>query len=422
MISMTDRVKKIFCLSLFFLLLLAAAGCWDREELEEHAYVLAVGIDYLPAEKQIEVTTSITRPVGMAAGGMGGAAGGETESFRLVTTQAPTLTGALEKQNALLSRRVVFTHNEVVIFGEDLATAGLARILDSLVRERDFRLIANLYVTDKNVKEMLRAGAKLERGLPLFLRQMEKKRGQTSLAPNVDLRVFLRDLLEAGKDPVLPLLTTRSEIPISPQELELAGEVPAAGPERSENAGKVVYPKVSGTAVFREDRLAGRLDEEETKGLLYVQNEILRGQEIIADPFGNPGQVNLVSMRSRTQIIPFLQDGSPAARIEVKVEGDLDSQNLNSAAALAEMQKQAAAAVEGHIRKALRKSQSWGADIFGIGQTFQRRLPGAWRQIENDWENIYPGLEVTVKVDYKIRHVGLVAKAPYDESRIDAED
>lgn len=388
--------------------------------------MLAMGIDYLPAEKKIEITTSIARPVGMTAGGQGGTAGGETESFRLVTTQALTLAGALEQQNTLLARRVFFTHNEVIIFGENLASAGLARILDSLARERDVRLTANLYVTDENVKEVLRTGAKLERGLPLFLRQMEQKRGQMSLAPKVDLRSFLRDLLRGGKDPVVRLLTTRPEIPLSPQELKLAGEVSPANPERSESAGMVVYPKVSGTAVFREDRLVGYLDEEETKGLLYIQNEILRGQEIIADPFGNPGQVILTSLRSSTKIIPLWQGGSPAARIEVEVEGDLDSQtsvsDLSSAAALEKMQKQAAAAVEGHILRTLHKSQNWGADIFGIGLAFQRRQPGTWKQIEKNWRNIYSGLEVKVKVDYKIRRTGLVTKAPYDEDRIDADD
>lgn len=411
---------------LLSLLLLVAAGCWDREELDELAYVLAIGIDYLPGEKQIEVTTSIARPMGMASGGQSGAAEGESENFRLVTTQALTLAGALEQQNTLLARRVFFSHNEVIIFGEELASAGLAHILDSLARERDVRLTANLYVTDENVKEVLRTGAKLERGLPLFLRQMELKKGQMSLAPKVDLRVFLRDLLKGGKDPALPLLTTRPEIPLSPKEFELAGEVSPADPERSESAGVVVYPKVSGTAVFSEDRLAGYLDEEETKGLLYIQNEILHGREIIADPFGSRGQVILASLRSSTKIIPLWQDGSPVARIEVKVEGDLNSQtsdsDLSSAAALAEMQKQATAAVEGHILRTLRKSQDWGADIFGIGLAFQRYLPDRWKQLEKDWKNIYPGLEVKVQVDYKIRRTGLATKAPYYEGRTDAED
>jgi spore germination protein KC len=423
-ICITDRGKKTISLLLISLLLLTAAGCWDREELEELAYVLAIGIDYLPVEKKIEITTSIIRPVGMAGGGQG-AAGGETENFRLVTTQALTLAGALEQQNALLARRVFFTHNEVIIFGENIASAGLALIMDSLARERDVRLTADLYVTDEDIKEVLRAGAKLERGVPLFLRQLEQKRGQMSLAPKVDLRSFIRDQLSGGKDPVMPLLTTRSEIPISPQELKLAGEVSPAAPERAKTAGMVIYPKVSGTAVFREDQLAGYLDEEETKGLLYIKNEILRGQEIIADPFGNPGQVILTSLRSSTKIVPLWQDGSPAARIEVKVEGDLDSQtsasDLSSDAALAKMQKQAAASVEGHILRALRKSRNWGADIFGIGLEFQRRLPGHWKEIEKDWKNIYPEVKVKVKVDYKIRRTGLVTKAPYYEDRIDAK-
>jgi hypothetical protein len=54
-ICITDRGKKTISLLLISLLLLTAAGCWDREELEELAYVLAIGIDYLPVEKKLRL-------------------------------------------------------------------------------------------------------------------------------------------------------------------------------------------------------------------------------------------------------------------------------------------------------------------------------------------------------------------------------
>ena len=51
--------------------LINLSRCWDREELEELAYVLAMGIDYLPDEDKIEVTTAIIRPLNVPGGEQG---------------------------------------------------------------------------------------------------------------------------------------------------------------------------------------------------------------------------------------------------------------------------------------------------------------------------------------------------------------
>ncbi len=294
--------------------LLITTGCWDREELEELAYVLALGIDYLPDEDKIEVTTAIIRPLNVPAGEQVG--GGDVEAFRLITTKGDTLSTALEQQNAFIARRAYFAHNEVVIIGENLARRGLHTVLDRFVRERDLRLAIQFFITSENVKEVMRSGARIEEGMPIFLtRWRERKNGQI-LAPVVELKVFIKNLLSAGIDPVLPRLSTRTERPISPQEAEVAGE-------DSSESEMVVYPKVSGIAVFKGDKLAGFLNNEETTGLLYVQEDITDVTEIIDDPLGNPGKVVVFILRNHTRITPLQKEGAPAARIEVMTEGEL---------------------------------------------------------------------------------------------------
>ena len=303
--------KKLLVLLLIVSLLLTT-GCWDREELEELAYVLAMGIDYLPDEDKIEVTTAIIRPLNVPGGEQGG--GGDVESFRLITTRGDTLSTALEQQNSFIARRMYFAHNEVVIIGENLARRGIHTVLDRFVRERDLRLSMQFFITSENVKDVMRSGAKIEEGMPIFLTRWQERKDGQLLAPVIDLRIFVKNLLSSGIDPVLPRLSIRTERPISPQETELAAK---------DSSEMVVYSKVLGTAVFKGDKLTGFLNDYETLGFLYVQEDIQHTTEMIDDPLGNPGKLVVFILRNHAEVTVLQKEGAPAARIEVTVEGEL---------------------------------------------------------------------------------------------------
>lgn len=309
MIRQNNSFKKLLSIALTFILL-TATGCWDREELEELAYILAIGIDYLSDEEVFEVTTAVIRPLSIPQGEQ---TGDDTEAFRLITTRGETISTALEQQNAFLVRRAYFAHSEAVIIGENLARKGLHNVLDRFVRERDLRMTMQFYITTEDVKEVMRSGTKIEEGLPIFLTRWQERKAGQPLAPIVDLRIFCKDLLSKGISPVLPRLSTITEQPISPKETEIAGK---------DESKMVFYPKVIGTAVFNDDKLAGFLNDHETNGLLYVQEDITDLTELIDDPFGKPGKVVIFILRNKTRITPLEIGAKPTALIEITAEGE----------------------------------------------------------------------------------------------------
>lgn len=427
------KTRLLFLCLLTAYTLLFTGGCWDQGELEELALVQAIGIDYLPQEKKFEVTTSIIRPGELGAGGMEGGIEGDAEPMRLITTRGKTLSGAMEQQNAFLSRRAYYAHNDVVIVGEKLASQGMHLILDRLTRERDTRLTLNVFVTGDNVKEFLRGGSRLEISLPKEIRQMKLRTSQRSLRGEANLLDFIQNLLQSGQDPYLPVVEMREETPTSPREAEI-GETGKDGKRENEVNGeningekeestenKVGYPKMYGTAVFREDRLAGFLDGYETKGLLYVEESLIDSRETINDPEGKPGEIVLITIDNSSRILTEVVNGKPRITVKIEEEGDICCQtsatNLFTPENFRRMEQSKEEVIKGYVKDVLEKTRKWETDIFGFGNKIKQNHPGYWEDLEKgEWrEEIYPKLEVEIQVESNIRRTGLIERPPFYE-------
>ena len=49
------------------------------------------------------------------------------------------------------------------------------------------------------------------------------------------------------------------------------------------------------------------------------------------------------------------------------------------------------------------------ADIFGFGESIQKKYPKEWANMENNWDEIFPQTEIEIHVDAKLRLMGRVA-------------
>lgn len=56
------------------------------------------------------------------------------------------------------------------------------------------------------------------------------------------------------------------------------------------------------------------------------------------------------------------------------------------------------------------RAQELNADIFGFGEEVRRKHPGQWKNMEDKWDELFPGLEVIPEVDAKIRRTGKITK------------
>jgi len=99
---------KIFIVLLFSLLL---SGCWDAVELEEQAYVVAIGMDE-GEDNQLEITFQIGNP---QVGSSDRANADREPASEIITLVAPDKISARDLANVSVSRKLTFSHAKMSV-------------------------------------------------------------------------------------------------------------------------------------------------------------------------------------------------------------------------------------------------------------------------------------------------------------------
>jgi spore germination protein KC len=374
-------------------MLLMLSGCWNRRELNDLAIALGIGID--KQGDQYRLSVQIVNPQEIAAikGGSNNSPitiyeeTGRTifECFRRMTTSAP--------------RKIYMSHLRILVISEEVAREGLKNLLDFFARDHELR-------TDFYVVIAREAKAKQVMGI---LQPIEKvpannmfKMLQTServWAPttSVFLDDLLSDLMSKGKEPTLT-------------GIRILGDVQSGSSvDNLKTAETNASIKYSNIGVFREDKLVGWLNEEESKAYNYIVDKIQSTIGTIPCPDG--GLLNFEVIRSKTEMKGIVNNGKPAIDLTVRVEQNIGEVactiDLNKVEMLDLLERQSEEKIKGFIAKTIQNTQKeFGADIFGFGEAIHRDEPKAWEKLQSSWNTIFPELPVQVRVEVKIKRTG----------------
>ncbi|MDO9574835.1 MAG: Ger(x)C family spore germination protein [Candidatus Contubernalis sp.] len=400
MLHLRKTLKKT-AVGILILFLLFTLGCWDRQEIDKLSLAMIMGIDYCSEINQVVYTSLITRP-GHSGGGTEGGVGqlfmgpvwvaqstGNTifEASRNITTKNP--------------RRLFESHLQAIVVGEELAHRGIGELIDFIIREREHRLIHPLLVTKGKAGEVIRAEPQLENILAQEINGLFGNQQELSTAPPMDLKDFLITLNQPGADAFAPVIEVREKNPAPDEEFAGSGE--------EDKVKKFIA--VQGTAVFSEDKLAGYLNVPETKGLLWVRGEVVRANLIPRQSDG--GQVTVYITRSGSKLEPEFTGDGLKMRIQVETEGDIAAANIKQDIAdpkvIEELEKTLANQIKQEILMAAAKSKEFKSDFFAFGAAFRRKDPKKWKEIEENWREVLPEVEVEVRVIAEIRRTGLIS-------------
>lgn len=319
--------------------------------------------------------------------------GGSSKGYYNATTSGDTLFDTLRGFTHHVGRKLYYPHNEVIIFGREIAKEGVQPYIDFFARDHESRLSVWVFVAKDKASEIFDETPRLEKMPAQEIAKLVKAQSATSQTSTVRLVDFLTRLMSKTTSPIAPMI-------------ELSGE----GNEKN------IF--VSGTAVFKKDKLVGQLDKIETRGLLWVIDKIKSGIIDVNSPSGH-GKVSLEIIRAKSKITPEIIADKIHIKIEIKEEGNIGSQtsleNLALPPSIAALEKEKAAVIESEVMAALKKARKLNTDIFGFGDALHQKFPKEWKDLENSWDEIFPDLDVELIIEAKLSRTGRISSPAVPE-------
>jgi len=364
-------------------------GCWNRIEVNDIAIVTAIGLD-LVEDNMIRLTLQVAIPTKLGPTG-GSSGGGKERSTFVISEKGVTVSEAYRNLQMKLSRRVFFSQSRILLIGESLARKGIFNIIDFYTRFQQPRMNSFIMFTEEAASEVIKNIPNLESVSAEETKELAKL--------SVGLKVYVRDFLN--------MLLTDGVEPYAPQYKLTSLEV-----DTENESGKV--QTINGAAVFKKDKLIGWMDETETRGILWLRNEIEGGVISIKIPKEKGGgNISFDIIRSKTQILPHHEHGQMKITVNVTSEmsaiENASKLELFNPKVIEEIQKNIEKEIKDRIQIVVNKAQKdFQSDIFGFGQAVYREYPKAWNTFyKKNWNHEFSQVDVNINSKVYIRRIGL---------------
>ncbi len=383
---------KIYVVILLIIIPVFLSGCWDSKELNKLLIVSGLGWDIDLDTGAVTMTYQSIIPNEIKSSFNTSGGGEQKGGNSLHTIQLDLSTGsspydALNRYTQHGSRIPFYQHTQVYVFGKDGAEQGIYRFIDTINRNPLGRSNVLMVVSEKKASDILGIQDGMENIQAFGMAAEIKLSAAFSKYPAVTSMEFTNRLMSETTDPIAPIVGVF-------EETGLKGE-------------KIQEIRITGTAVFKRDKMIGRLNEQESSGLLWAINKVKKGYVTIPE-------ASLEIIKSKSKIIPELQDNKIKITIKIheesnlleyKAQKDINSDILNK------LEKEQAKEIKSQVMAAVKKSFSLDADVFGFGEAVHRKYKREWKDVKPLWDELYPDIEVVVNVETHINEIGDMNKA-----------
>lgn len=381
------KVMRMFLTGMLTLILLT--GCWNRIEINDIAIVTAIGLD-LTESDEIHLSLQVAIPSKL---GSSGPTGGTSEKSTFVISETgSTVSEAFRNIQGKLSRTIFFSQSRIVIVGEDFAKKTVSHVIDFQTRYAEPRINSFILFTKGEAYNIIKSMPKFESISAEEIKEMAK----LGITLKVYVRDFMNMLLTDGIEPFAPQLT------LKPLEVN------------TKNKSEKTLG-VDGIAIFKKDKLIGWMSEEETRGLLWLRNEMEKGVITTSVPEDKGGgNISMEISRAEVKVVPMLKNHDLKMNVNIITELSVienDSQlNLFDTKVIDDIQKEINNQIKNRVQMVIDKGQKeYNSDIFGFGHLVYQKYPKEWNaKYKNNWEEEFAELEVTINSKALIRRIGLI--------------
>lgn len=375
------RIRTYLLILIQVFIMTSLSGCWNYREIEELAIVSGLAFD--KKEDNYLVTAEIIDIKG----------GKDSKtSTKLISSEGTTIFDAVRKSIKKAGKKLYFSHTEVIIISKELAQEGIIPILDWVSRDTELRYTNHFMVSkEKTAKEILEQQPMTSDILSFELNNTLKFQKSLSFALGIEQWQFISELATMGISATLPTVNITMD------------------------STKLTF-EITGTAMFKEDKLVGFLDGEDTKTMLFIKNKIKGGLLVGKEYKDNKEtRISLEIFQNTTKIKPRYSNGKFTIDIKTDTNVAIDeiggSVNYAEEPELTKLKKDFESNLENSIKSLVRKIQEqYDIDIFGFGKEVKLDMPDLWKKIEPQWDEIFKTIDIEVNSTINIKNSALQQK------------
>ena len=374
------RIAVSICLVIS---MLVTASCWSQREIEDLGFVLGIGI----AKTELglySVTFQIANPGAIAAENPD-----QREIYSILKSEGISKFDAIRNLSSEAGRRLFLAHVQTVVIEDSVAREGLAEIMSFLLQDMEVRIESVVFISKIPPEEILDTPNTLGIIPATFLQILAENYG-------VNSKVYVSTLhqtIEAANNPTINYVTSLVEI------------IPAATDKEMD------FLKLTKLAIFDDATLVGYVDYEEGQGFNLITNNFLNGL-IVFDCQHTGDKITIEMTESSSKVTPSYSKGKVSFLIELTAAGNVAERTNQShrmhELKIEDVQKQLDTVLEAKMRRSIATAQNeFKIDYFNLGNHFFRKYPKEFKELQENWNEVFANAEISVKAESTINHSAL---------------
>jgi len=407
---MNKIIRNIFIIIVILIFLTAFSPSYTSLNIDNLAYVIALGIDKGEASK-FKISFQFTTGSSSSESG----SGGEKSPLIVNSVEADSINSAINLMNAYMARQLNMSHCRLIIFSEEVASTGIANEIYTLANNNEIRSSANIIVSKNDAKDYIENSKPiLENLITKYYEIFPGSSKYTGYVYDATLGLFFNNLISETCEPFAILggindNTTSGDT--SSKDFNIA-DIKSTDTSFSAQRGS----ENIGVAVFKKDKLVGELSALETLCLSIIRQEVESFLITIDDPQNQDETIDLMLyMQKGNNIDVDIVNNTPYIKIDLKFTGRIYSMKENSkylnSESLNDISNTANLYLENILTDYLYKtSTEFRSDINDIGKYCLSNFLTIDEFNEFDWEESYKNSSFKVSVDTNIESSSLLTE------------
>lgn len=389
------KFKKVLPLILSCILL---SGCWDKVEIDRRNFISTIAVDPgedIGKEKELKSINpeepfaerqikKINVTYGFPDMSMLGAGKGVSSQEKYINTQAYSMEDAYSEAMAKSSRDIYLGHTKLLILSSNLLEHKdtVKEIVDYLERNPSINRLMQVVVSDGTAEDYIKFKPMTENNTQYYISGLMDNSKRNSRIMSINLNEFLILLSENG-NALLPRISLDKE----KNELTL-----------------------SGAAIIKDYEIKGYFTPLELMDIQLLSGKFNMGKKVIYMD-GHPVDYIIDGYERKMRVE---EEGDKLAiNIEINAEGQLGGYYIDKKVfqkdELDKIQNAFNKSISGECEKIMEIAKSeFEIDPFGTREYIEKFKPSLWNKIEKDWNEKYKNASVNVKVNTKMRRIGVV--------------